>query len=196
MGGRNSNFSFLPKKKNIKVPRQTLFMFFYSNLIFFCLANFFNHFVFAENDWKKRNCFCDNACAMYGDCCIDANAYVQADQQVNHQSFECANLKQYGDIYVKNKCQPDYLNPTIKAKCETPGLPNNDPFGTTPITSMASGFTYKNYYCAVCNEDSEDVRFWRPRLECPTLTSYSNRFKNISSDFVRDNLVLSEDGQR
>lgn len=173
-----------------------MLFFFYSNIILFCFANFFNHFVFAENDWKKRNCFCDNACAMYGDCCIDANAYVQADQQVNHQSFECANLKQYGDIYVKNKCQSDYLNPTIKAKCETPGLPNNDPFGTTPITSMASGFTYKNYYCAVCNEDSEDIRFWRPRLECPTLTSYSNRFKNISSEFVRENLVLSEDGQR
>ena len=61
-----------------------------------------------ENDWKKRNCFCDNACSVYGDCCIDANAYVQDQQKVNHLSFECANLKQYGDIYMRNKCLDDW----------------------------------------------------------------------------------------
>ena len=61
-----------------------------------------------ENDWKKRNCFCDNACAVYGDCCIDAKAYVQAEQQVNHLTFECANLKQYGDIYMKKKCASNW----------------------------------------------------------------------------------------
>ena len=63
-----------------------------------------------ENDWKKRNCFCDNACAVYGDCCIDAKAYVQAEQQVNHLTFECANLKQYGDIYMKKKCASNWID--------------------------------------------------------------------------------------
>ena len=29
-----------------------------------------------ENDWKKRNCFCDNACAVYGDCCIGENCSI------------------------------------------------------------------------------------------------------------------------
>ena len=68
-----------------------------------------------ENDWKKRNCFCDNACAVYGDCCIDAKAYVQAEQQVNHLTFECANLKQYGDIYMKKKCASNWIDDIASA---------------------------------------------------------------------------------
>ena len=125
-----------------------------------------------ENDWKKRNCFCDNACAVYGDCCIDAQAYVQAEQQVNHLSFECASLKQYGDIYMRHKCLSDWDGlSSVQRICENPADElKQDPFGSTPVTSMATGFTYKNYFCAVCNNDSHDVRFWRPRLECPTLT--------------------------
>ena len=113
-----------------------------------------------ENDWKKRNCFCDNACSVYGDCCIDANAYDQAEQQVNHLSFECANLKQYGDIYMRNKCLDDWNElPNIKSACENPGLlKSKDPLGSTPVTSMDSGFTYRNYFCAVCNKDSTNMR--------------------------------------
>jgi len=150
-----------------------------------------------ENDWKKRNCFCDNACSVYGDCCIDANAYVQSEQKVNHLSFECANLKQYGDIYMRNKCPNDwYDSRKIKDACETPGSLSQDPFGSTPVTSIPSGFTYKNYFCSVCNRDSENVRFWRPRLECPTLTSYNNRFKNLTKSFIENNLFLSEDDDR
>ncbi len=58
---------------------------------------------------------------------------------------------------------------------------------------MASGFTYRNYFCAVCNHDSEDIRFWKPRLECPTLTSYNNRFKNLTQSYIEANLVLNQD---
>jgi len=150
-----------------------------------------------ENDWKKRNCFCDNACSVYGDCCIDANAYVQDQQKVNHLSFECANLKQYGDIYMRNKCPDDwYDSRKIQEACENPGPFTQDPFGSTPVTSIPSGFTYKNYFCSVCNRDSTNVRFWRPRLECPTLTSYNNRFKNLTKNFIEDNLFLSEHDDR
>ena len=37
-------------------------------------------------DWKKRNCFCDNSCAVYGDCCIDAPAYSREEQMVRNRS--------------------------------------------------------------------------------------------------------------
>ena len=33
--------------------------------------------------WTRRNCFCDDLCAMYGDCCIDARAYVKEEQVKN-----------------------------------------------------------------------------------------------------------------
>lgn len=63
------------------------------------------------------------------------------------------------------------------------------------MTSLNSGFTYKNYFCAVCNDDSIDVQFWRPRLECPTLTSYSNRFHNLTKKFIEDSLIMNEVGR-
>ena len=99
---------------------------------------------------------------------------------------------------MKKKCSSDWSQdrPKIKTACENPGKAlDQDPFGSTPVTSMDSGFTYKNYFCAVCNYDSVDVRFWRPRLECPTLTSYSNRFHNLTKDFVKDNLIANEAGR-
>ena len=33
---------------------------------------------------------------------------------------------------------------------------------------------------------SHDLRFWQPRLECPTLTGYNERFKNLTADFIKE----------
>jgi hypothetical protein len=82
--------------------------------------------------------------------------------------------------------------PNIRQACERPGSVVADPFGATPVTSGRSSITYRNYYCAVCNSDSENVKFWQPRLECPTLTGYSNRFKNITREFIEKRLKFDE----
>ena len=58
---------------------------------------------------------------------------------------------------------------------------------------MGSGITYRNYYCAVCNDDSAaDLRFWQPRLECPTLTGYNSRFKNLTAEFMKESRLVSK----
>ncbi len=59
-----------------------------------------------ELDWKRRNCFCDDACSVYGDCCVDARRFRAAEQREAHKRFGCLNLKQYGDVYIGDKC-PD-----------------------------------------------------------------------------------------
>ena len=81
--------------------------------------------------------------------------------------------------------------PLLKAACERPpGASASDPFGSTHVTNMGSGITYRNYYCAVCNEDSAaDLRFWQPRLECPTLTGYNSRFKNLTAEFIKESCL-------
>ena len=73
-----------------------------------------------EQDWKKRNCFCDDRCALYGDCCVDANAYQQTEQRENFKKFSCVNLKQYGDVYVAGGCPDDWDMPNIRSACENP----------------------------------------------------------------------------
>jgi len=70
-----------------------------------------------ENDWKKRNCFCDNACALYGDCCIDAPAYLPEEQREAHKRFHCANLKHYGHVYMLDTCADGWHLPNIERAC-------------------------------------------------------------------------------
>ena len=106
--------------------------------------------------------------------------------------FDCVNLKQYGDIYLRNQCAEDWTLPNIKTACERASEMITDPFGTTPVTNQNSGITYRNYYCAVCNRDSKSLQFWKPRLECPTLTGYSNRFKNITMSFIAEKLTFDQ----
>ena len=150
-----------------------------------------------ENDWKKRNCFCDNLCEMYGDCCVDAPIYQMSHQSQNHLNFDCVSLKQYGDIYMRHQCRPEWdisnkNDALIKDFCENLDA-KSDPFGTTPVTNNVSGVTYRNYYCAICNSDASlgTLQFWRPRLECPSLNSI-HRYKNISKEFVTSHLRFSK----
>ena len=55
----------------------------------------------------RRNCFCDDLCAMYGDCCIDARAYNKQEQATNFLNFGCVHLRHFGDLYMRHKCLPD-----------------------------------------------------------------------------------------
>jgi hypothetical protein len=151
-----------------------------------------------ENDWKKRNCFCDNLCEMYGDCCVDAPIYQMSHQSQNHLNFECVSLKQYGDIYMRHQCGLEWdtsnkSDALIKDFCENLNS-ESDPFGTTPVTNNISGVTYRNYYCAICNSDASPgtLQFWKPRLECPTLNAHVHRYKNISKEFAMSRLRFSK----
>ena len=78
----------------------------------------------------------------------------------------------------------------------------SDPFGSMPVTNLASGITYRSYYCAVCNgdvagdDDAPALQFWRPRLSCPGLTGYSKRFRNITKDFVAERLEFDPEKPR
>eukprot|EP00092_Neocalanus_flemingeri_P055123 GFUD01065044.1.p1 GENE.GFUD01065044.1~~GFUD01065044.1.p1 ORF type:complete len:925 (-),score=203.73 GFUD01065044.1:75-2849(-) len=138
-------------------------------------------------DWKARNCLCDQDCSVYGDCCIDAKAFDADEQNENFDKFSCTELRQYGAVYMRTQCLANWTLPNIRRACED-SAQNSDPVGSMPVTSKATGITYKNYYCAVCNQASEGVQFWKPRLECPTLQGYNSRFNNITKSFLMENL--------
>ena len=56
-------------------------------------------------NWKSRNCYCDNVCQTFGDCCVDAKSFDPETQQNNFGKFECQELKQYGHINMRSECQ-------------------------------------------------------------------------------------------
>lgn len=148
------------------------------------------------NDWKERNCFCDYLCAEYGDCCLDANAY-KVDEQTKPDHYKCVHLKQFGDLYMRGSCMSGWEDLEIAMLCSS-GSPDtnadrSDPMAGLPVTSINSSVTYTNYYCAVCNNDSTSLQLWQSRLECPTLSSYQSRFRNLTMQYVSSNLVFNND---
>ncbi|XP_045616030.2 adhesion G-protein coupled receptor G2 [Procambarus clarkii] len=149
-----------------------------------------------SNDWKERNCFCDDLCGEYGDCCLDAHAY-NVDQQKRPGHYECVHLKQFGDLYMRGTCMAGWEDLEIAMLCSS-GTPDSssdrrDPLVDLPVTSLDSAVTYTNFYCAVCNKDSSSLEMWKPRLECPTLASYHSRFRNLTMEYVSSNLIFNDE---
>lgn len=149
-----------------------------------------------STDWKARNCFCDDLCADYGDCCVDASAYVAEQQVTAVDHYQCVHLRHFGDLYMKGTCMAGWEDQAVADLCTSHSpdskTPRQDPLSTFPATSYATAVTYSNYYCAVCNNDSTSLQLWSPRLECPTLASYQSRFKNLTQEYVTSRLVYKD----
>lgn len=142
---------------------------------------------------KESNCACDYLCSEYGDCCIDAPG-IEMDFTATRNILKCFELKQFGGVYMKDFCPPSYEGPEdVKLLCESTKLGDQtDPLGSMPVTDSLTGLTYKNYYCSMCNDKTDNIVLWTPRLECPLLTLF-NGSKNITNDYVFQNLAT--DGQ-
>lgn len=123
--------------------------------------------------WRGRNCFCDERCLRYADCCIDADAYDAQTYQANVGRFTCVNLKQYGDVYMKGTCSDGWEDREVAALClggsPAANLGHEDLLANLPATSADSNVTYVNYYCAICNNDSLSLTLWQSRWECEGL---------------------------
>ncbi|KAK7086716.1 hypothetical protein SK128_003359 [Halocaridina rubra] len=143
-------------------------------------------------DWKSRNCFCDDMCAEFGDCCLDAQAYVAQEQVANVNNYECVDMKQFGSLYMKGKCMTSWEDQYIADMCKNSFSQRADPLVAMPVTSVRSFVTYTNYFCAICNNDSNHLEVWQPRLECPTLKEYQNKHRNLSREYVTNHLIFDD----
>ena len=88
---------------------------------------------------------------------------------------------------MRETCADDWDLPNIRQACTNTNCANNncaDPFGSLPVTHRESGVTYRNYYCAVCNRAGFGVQFWKPRLECPTLHGYNERYYYVKAGLL------------
>ncbi|GFT84024.1 uncharacterized protein NPIL_297031 [Nephila pilipes] len=74
----------------------------------------------------------------------------------------------YEYAYMIDRCKSPYLTP--EPLCESDAKKANDPFLLIPVTSLATGKTYKNYFCAICNEDtrSDQLKLWDLQLQGAT----------------------------
>ncbi|KAG7176339.1 G-protein coupled receptor Mth2-like 5 [Homarus americanus] len=85
-------------------------------------------------------------------------------------------MEDWQDEDVSNLC----LTGSPQSSGESP-----DPVGNLPATSLNTFITYNNYYCAICNNDTQALRVWPTRWECSTL---SKSFTNLSTQYVMTNI--------
>ncbi|XP_054717985.1 uncharacterized protein LOC129227450 [Uloborus diversus] len=115
-----------------------------------------------DNLWDNYTCECGRQCSYSGTCCVDS-PFLSTTQKNSHLSTEkCQKVKLTSRyVLMVSSCSRRWQkkSPTYE-KCEKEEDVLNDPMSKLPITSIQTGISYKNYFCAVCNFDSNHVVFW------------------------------------
>ncbi|KAI1305275.1 hypothetical protein HDE_01612 [Halotydeus destructor] len=134
--------------------------------------------------WLSQ-CKCDSSCFQYGDCCLDIFGHLEE----NIRNWSYLYLK-YSDLFftwsglMKSRCPPSWNNSAVQAQCEDIGLSDQeeilvpeyghiltianelDEFKLWHVTSNGTSITYRNIYCAVCNDDYSSLTSWYQMITC------------------------------
>lgn len=143
-------------------------------------------------------CSCSHDCVITGDCCLD---------KFISEGVECVNTtirNNYGDdsnsttedhFIMKNTC-PDGTSLDLKENCEKIRT-ENDTLMNLPLT-VNFYVSYKNKYCALCNNETDKYRTWSLNWDCRDfvdfnfISSYDSMFQNAK--IKKCKLFASSDG--
>ena len=123
---------------------------------------------------QSRNCFCDSVCEQYGDCCypvnnlVLTNDYECVDYLLPTISTKTLPFKRLF-VWMRTKCLSLYVGSKIDQRCRNLNHESFDqnPIVFIPVTSLQTNITYRNYYCAYCNNDAnENIVFWQYKPFC------------------------------
>ena len=120
-------------------------------------------------DIRNANCFCDDLCSSYGDCCkgyvrpldLELPVHQIKPEAVScHRNYEVSG-RSFLDIYIVDSCPKNYDNAYVRAECGS----QSDTFHKLPVDGKRSKVLFRNIYCALCNGES-DVMFWKVETVC------------------------------
>lgn len=144
-----------------------------------------------DDDFMEPNCYCDDNCDRFGDCCIDKAASM-AGRANTWNRWSCVDvpIREHG-IYALQKCPNNWINRTdVLSKYITEMCVGKvDSFlQWMPVFSNDSGILYRNVFCALCNSDHRNLKDWNVTISCDqkipdsVLKSYLNENNfNITS---------------
>ena len=124
--------------------------------------------------YKETNCFCDDVCQQYGDCCRDFPGLETTDRELEGPTRRAAckhsmDIDPLSEVYIIDNCPRDLaVDETVRRQCEsdTPYAINTlRAFSSLPVYGEQSRQLYKNYYCALCSGET-NVTFWHVKVEC------------------------------
>ena len=123
-----------------------------------------------------KNCYCDDQCQLYNDCCEDFQPSDPAKtyERLPRSTFSCRLVDGVtldegtvpiglDTVYVVDKCPKEYTDDYFISQCERGE--RNDMFANIPVNGRTSGIFYKNYFCAVCHGVT-DISFASINIGC------------------------------
>ncbi|XP_065211741.1 uncharacterized protein LOC135839584 [Planococcus citri] len=153
---------------------------------------------FNDEHLRTKNCSYDENCSMYDNCCED---FKHLDNLSNHKiRFSCVNTPLDGKIYMIQKCPSEHANLESIYKCETSFDPEavHDISLILPVTSSTKNITYRNSFCAVCNNETS-FEIWDPVLyyelseigDLVITDEISGLVDKIHDGFANQSMILS-----
>ncbi|KAL9987546.1 hypothetical protein ACROYT_G001871 [Oculina patagonica] len=156
--------------------------------------NFLNITMHCENYWfscrgrctqerelggteERLQCFCDNSCEFFKDCCADFDQYcsssgvsTQEKQIPDNGLWECVENHFLADVigvWMLSSCPRNWTQTDIEERCnESASLSYETHKDNLPVIDR-NGFTYKNHYCAQCHGlDLKDLTFYNLKFKC------------------------------
>ena len=117
-------------------------------------------------------CSCEDSCFQMGDCCLDklktqTNHSIESFKDLAHRCVAANSDAYYYDkaaedvphnYWMVTVCYVDKLNESLVQLCEQPDVYSIEQ--AYPVSSLSSGHTYWNYFCALCNNDTDSLQMW------------------------------------
>ncbi|CAN7995545.1 unnamed protein product [Ixodes hexagonus] len=125
---------------------------------------------------------CSNAtnCAIYQDCCYDVQPNVTRTQA---KKLSCVSVFfddwTVQDIHVVTGCNRTWPDDEVKEACENTTT-HNETFHHILVTG-ASGVTYRNGFCALCNYDTKNLSYWQATSTDNTTLYFKSRRNHLQT---------------
>ena len=133
-------------------------------------------------DELRRNCYCDDLCHIYDDCCADVTTIPTSDvMTLSRGTVSCQRLPDVMtrdvELYVVSRCPSSYNDTDIRRRCQLHASDNAaDRFYRVPVAihSDALRLTYRNVYCVACVSATATPTFYVIEVRCRSLPASAN----------------------
>ncbi|CAG2240480.1 unnamed protein product [Mytilus edulis] len=123
-------------------------------------------------------CFCDEKCVFNGTCCPDKFFSLKLEcTNTSIVSHKTESKDVFEDSFLMRVTCPEGTDPLSKANCES-NKTFSEKIQYLPVTSSETLISYKNKFCAQCNNESK-FEYWI--------------FNSVCDEFVDFNFISSLD---
>lgn len=116
-----------------------------------------------------RTCSCASNCRVYRDCCWETAVDNAETTDLPESCCVVVSLQMSVSryLYMVTGCKPSWPHDDVRAACEK-AENFNETFYQIPVTTV-NDLTYKNGYCALCNDDLGNATFWNATVRPPSM---------------------------